>query len=199
MDFTCEITCINDFSQFLDIKFKFDHGKLTTDLYRKPTDANRYLEFTSSHPRHTFSSVVYSQGIRYRRIINDDELLSFRLNELENFFINSSYPQKMVNDILSRIKHLPRVLEYNTRESSADNMTPWTVTYGPGFEDAKVKSKELNESIRLSTSWKEESLSNTPVLKVISKRAPNLKDTLFKRKSIALSTCLLYTSPSPRD
>ena len=76
LDFTCEITAVNEYSQFLDIKFKFENGELTTDIFRKPTDANRYLEFSSNHPRHTFSSVVYSQGIRYQRIINNDSLLS---------------------------------------------------------------------------------------------------------------------------
>ena len=50
LDFTCEVSPINEYSQFLDIKFKFDNGVLTTDLFRKPTDANRYLEFSSRRP-----------------------------------------------------------------------------------------------------------------------------------------------------
>ena len=74
-------------------------------------------------------------------------------------------------------------------------MTSWTVTYGPGFNKAKALAKELNESIKLSSTWKEESESNTPLLKVVSKRAPNLKDTLFKRKSIALSSSDSATIP----
>ena len=196
LDFTCVLTPVNQYSQFLDINFKFSNGVLTTDIFRKPTDANRYLEFSSSHPRHTFRSVVYSQGIRYRRIINNDGLLSQRLDELQEFFTRSSYPRRLVTEVLSSIRQLPRVLEYNVPDpSSSANMTPWTVTYGPGFNRAKEVARGLNESIKLSDTWKEESEWNTPLLKVVAKRAPNLKDTLFKRKSIALSSSDSATIP----
>ena len=31
-----------------------------TDVYYKDTDAHRYLSFLSTHPPHTFKSVIYS-------------------------------------------------------------------------------------------------------------------------------------------
>ena len=86
LDLTVTVNPVTTFSQFLDIQFKLTNGKLTTDIYRKETDANRYLFFNSHHPRHVFRSVVFSQGMRYRRIINDDGLLRSRLNELKMFF-----------------------------------------------------------------------------------------------------------------
>ena len=65
-----------EYVNFLDIKFGFDmEGVLETDLYRKETDSNAYLEFSSGHPNHVFSSIVYSQGLRLRRIINNNERL----------------------------------------------------------------------------------------------------------------------------
>ena len=139
---------------------------------------------TAALSRHTFSSVVYSQGIRYRRIINNDSLLSKRLDGLENFFVRSSYPSKLVTDVISKFRQLPIVLEYNNSDSSKNSMimTPWSVTFGPGFHQTKIVAKNLNESIKLSDTWKKESPSQTPLLKVVSKRAPNLKDILFKRK-----------------
>ena len=57
LSFTFEIFEMDKFAQFLDISLKFDpteNFKLVTDVYRKPTDANRYLQFTSYHPRHVF-------------------------------------------------------------------------------------------------------------------------------------------------
>jgi hypothetical protein len=62
----------NSYVAFLDIKYCFDtNGKLQTDLHTKETDARNYLHFTSSHPAHVYSGIVFSQGLRLRRIIND--------------------------------------------------------------------------------------------------------------------------------
>ena len=54
LDFTLKIEKITEYTQFLDINYKFEDGCVHTDLYKKPTDANRYLNFYSGHPRHTF-------------------------------------------------------------------------------------------------------------------------------------------------
>ena len=97
---------------FLDIKFGFDKDShLKTDIYIKETDSRSFLDFNSCHPNHTFSSIVYSQAIRYRRIINDDNLLKTRLNELKFFFRLSNYPRKMINNIIDKVVNLPRVLD----------------------------------------------------------------------------------------
>ena len=112
LDLTYEITAINEFSQFLDIQYKFENGVLTTDLYRKPTDANRYLHFMSYHPRHVFRSIMSSQAQRYRRIINSDETYFKRLDELKSFFKASGYPADLIDEVIDSVKTRPRVLEY---------------------------------------------------------------------------------------
>ena len=63
LDITYEVKPIMDFTQFLDIQYRFEGNKVITDLFRKPMDANRYLEFSSFHPRYTFRSIVYSQAL----------------------------------------------------------------------------------------------------------------------------------------
>ena len=78
---------INQFAPFLDIQFCFDFdGNLQTDLYVKPTDARSYLNFKSAHPQHVFPGIVYSQCLRLRRIINDNDRLKLRLEELCSAF-----------------------------------------------------------------------------------------------------------------
>ena len=47
---------------FLDVKVKLNEGKISTDIYIKSMDKHQYLDFTSSHPNHTKSSIVYRQG-----------------------------------------------------------------------------------------------------------------------------------------
>ena len=74
----------NTFVPFLDIQFCFDDsGSLQTDLYVKPTDSRAYLNLGSAHPKHTFSGIVYSGCFRLRRIINNQERLEHRLQELK--------------------------------------------------------------------------------------------------------------------
>ena len=87
------------YTSFLDIRFMFDdNGDLQTDLFVKATDSRSYLYFGSTHPNHIYSSIIYSQCLRLRRIINDDQRLSNRIDELKEYFYNSNYPKKMVEN-----------------------------------------------------------------------------------------------------
>ena len=87
---------------FLDIRFCFDFdGNLQTDLYVKETDARSYLYFGSSHANHVFSGIVYSQCLRLRRIINNQERLTHQLTILKGCFLKCNYPFKMVNNIVN--------------------------------------------------------------------------------------------------
>ena len=187
LDLTVVVNPVSSFTQFLDFQFKFADGVLTTDIYRKETDANRYLSFNSFHPRHVFRSIVYSQGKRYRRLINDDAILSVRLNELKVFFVKSGYPDRFVSSILDEILCTPRSLEYNQANKEKDFITPWIVTYGPGFSESRSVAKEVNELLSLSDTWRDDNGSMKNVVKVVSRRAPNLQDILFRRKSLALT------------
>ena len=184
LGFTYEIKPVTEWSIFLDIRFKYSNGNLFTDINRKLTDAGRYLQFTSYHPRHTFSSIVFSQGLRFRRIINDDDLLDTRLNELREFFVFSSYDPKMVDQILSKVRATPRSLEYGVRDSATDEgLIYWPCTYGPGYEESKHKAMESN---RILSESHDPNISKFR-FKVVPRRAPNLKDLLFKRKAFSLN------------
>ncbi len=91
---------------FLDTQFTFDaNGDLQTDLYIKETDSRSYLFYGSSHPNHVFSSIVYSQCLRLRRIINNTDRLAIRIDELKTFFLVANYPHKMVENITSKVKN----------------------------------------------------------------------------------------------
>ena len=46
---------------FLDLHVKLSQGKLETDVHIKSTDRSQYLHYSSSRPRHTMRSTVYSQ------------------------------------------------------------------------------------------------------------------------------------------
>ena len=69
---------------FLDLKVKLNEGKISTDLYIKSTDRHQYLHFTSSHPNHTKRSIVYSQGLRIKKICFEKEDFLKHMREMKS-------------------------------------------------------------------------------------------------------------------
>ena len=53
---------------FLDVSVSIVDNKIETDLYCKPTDCHQFLHFNSAHPFHNKKSIVYSQGLRIKRL-----------------------------------------------------------------------------------------------------------------------------------
>ena len=109
---------------FLDMNIFIDRNEITTTLYRKPTDSRRYLNFMSCHPNHVFSGVVYSQGLRLRRIIKCDDDLRNELSSLKEDFLKSFYPEKMIDNIFEKVYKLNRIeLLKNKRQDDFSEQT----------------------------------------------------------------------------
>ena len=139
--------------------------KLTKDLFRKPTDASRYLEFSSFHPRHTFRSIVYSQALRYRRIVNDDYIL-----KLSWFIERLSYPVDIIKEVISDVRSKPRLLDYRSKNENPAVFTPWIITFGAGYRETKEKATEVNDTISNSCTWSNTSPAKIPTLQVVTRR-----------------------------
>ena len=117
------------------------------------------LEFSSYHPRHVFRAIVVSQALRYRRIINDDALLDVRLGELKQFFLWSTYPCDMIDEVFDTVRNQPRCLDYNVQQKTESVMTPWIVTYGPCHEELKRKVPTTSWKIHLHGKMKKRRMS----------------------------------------
>ena len=84
IDLDCFINFVNDFYpalqftweisetsvSFLDILVSINGNKLSTSVFYKPTDSHSYLLFSSHHPKHTKTSIPYSQ---FLRLCSEDE------------------------------------------------------------------------------------------------------------------------------
>ena len=150
-----EIENTGNFVSFLDVKFTFDtQGELQTDLHVKETDARSYLHFSSSHPNHIFSGIVYSQCLRLRRIINSTDRLKAQLDILKDAFLESGYPRRMVDNIAAKVLTMNRILERKTT-SATDEPTPAV-------------------PIRVISSFG----SDTDLVNVVQKYEPHLKRTM---------------------
>ena len=58
---------------YLDVMVSLEDGKLSTDVYHKPTDAHQYLNFRSCHPPHVKKGIPYGQALRLKRICDSED------------------------------------------------------------------------------------------------------------------------------
>ncbi|CAJ0959583.1 unnamed protein product [Ranitomeya imitator] len=54
---------------FLDTIIKLQYNEIETSLFQKPIDRPTYLKWDNFHPKHIKNAIVYSQAIRYNRIL----------------------------------------------------------------------------------------------------------------------------------
>ena len=76
---------------FLDVYVSTESQKVITSLYRKPTDARRYLNFKSYHPPHTFHGIVLSQMKRLSMINSERSNLVTDLDNIKQDFKYGRY------------------------------------------------------------------------------------------------------------
>ena len=58
---------------YLDAMIRRNEDRLSTAVYRKPTDTGRYLSFKSNHPQSAKHSVVNALFSRAYTIVSEDE------------------------------------------------------------------------------------------------------------------------------
>ena len=91
-DDKCE--CTNEKSiPFLDKLLTIKNGKISVDLYKKPTDRNQYLLTTSVHPPDCLKNIPYSLALR----ITEKEDRDYRHEELKKFLIERKYKPSLID------------------------------------------------------------------------------------------------------
>ena len=92
---------------FLDMKIHIGVDcKLSTTLYRKPTDCGALLHFHSDHLLKCKESIVFSQALRYNVLIADDTILQKELNSLTISLLARKYPFEIItHNIFKALLH----------------------------------------------------------------------------------------------
>lgn len=115
---------------FLDTYLKKrEDGKINVQPHVKKTDTKQYLCPTSCHPPHIYSSIVYSQTLRIRRICNNPLQLEKELKSLRGFFLNRNYQVATIETNMNKAKEKKR------KETTTDNrgITALVITYHPAL------------------------------------------------------------------
>ena len=93
---------------FLDMKIHIRADrKLSTTLFRKPTDFAALLHFHSNHSLKCKESIVFSQALRYHLLIADDNLLQKKLDSLTISLLTRKYPLDIIIHNISKVQSPP--------------------------------------------------------------------------------------------
>ena len=117
------------------------------------------------------------------------------LEELKMFFTNSSYPESILEEIISKVKSTSRSLEYRISHIDNKNLTPWVMTHGAAYNETRNKLHGLNETLSNSRTWNEEPQNNIPLFRMVTRRAANLKDILYRRRALTSGSSSKITEP----
>lgn len=172
---------------FLDTLVYIENNKLKTKLYKKPTDNKQYLHFDSDHPKHVKKSIPYAQALRYRRIIEDNDILKTELTKLKSNFTTRNYPEDLVNAAINKVINLDRneVIKYKTHESASWNSIPFVIRYNNVF----VADRNKNIYKLLTEAWSDllqatPELEGIPVPKIVFKKGGTIGNLLVNSTSI---------------
>ena len=88
---------------FLDIWIHRRNNKLVFLIYRKPTNNNRYLSFTSNHPIQVKRGVVISLVDRVLNLASP-EYISSELIFIKDILVGNGYPENMISQIIEKRK-----------------------------------------------------------------------------------------------
>ena len=170
---------------FLDVLVKIaEDRKIVTDLYSKSTDTHSYLNFKSSHPKHTKLNIPFNLASRIITIVNTEETREIRLKELREYLRTQHYPNSVIENGIQKAVEKGPICVLDSREqpnSKTDHtVIPFVTTYNPRNFDIFQLFKQVEPTLRSSEKMNK-ILSDKKIIN--SKRQPkNLKRILSSSK-----------------
>ena len=155
--------------------------------FSKPTDAKRYLNTKSFHPRSVFQSIPYSQMIRIMENNSKEDTRDEQVNELINHFENSGYNpgelQKLKQKAINRTSNAtPPTTDPNDDETTEDNNK--TLIF-PIYHFDKLQ--EFQSMVRDLQDDFQQLIGNTRVMFAI-KKGSSIGNTLVRNKALCESS-----------
>ena len=126
-----ELSLSSVFPANLFILIKRNENGIWMDLYHKPTDTQRCLPFTSSHPNHCKRNIPFCLA---RRICTIAENNAEKLKNLENLKSNLSkynYPDSLIKQGFQKTLSIPQKDLRKPKKSSNKNILPFDTTFNP--------------------------------------------------------------------
>ena len=166
---------------FLDTTVRIENGRISTDLFTKPTDKHIYVHSKSCHPRNVKKSIPYGLGLRLKRICSNEEDYKKHRNELKKQLRKRGYNGKFIEGQLKKADSLNRkdLLRYTNNNKEKSKRVPLVVTYSDLLPDIHKIVRERMEILHQSEEMKE-IFKEQPI--VAFRRDRNLSDILVHGK-----------------
>ena len=142
--FTCEVS--TESIDFLDMTIykgsrHLTEGKLDVKPFFKKTNKFQYLEYGSSHPRHTFKSVIKGELTRLLRACSDPSVYEEIQLKMSCIFRDRKYPSKVVREAIASVPFTSRqgLLNPNTVKECTYE-TFMVLPYTPDLDVPKLRT-----------------------------------------------------------
>ena len=175
IQFTLEFSDVQ--SPFLDILVNRGN-KIWMDLYRKPTDPERYVPFTSNHPFHCKINIPFTLARRICMIVENVEKRKLHLERLKENLSQQHYPEKIIENGIAKAEIIPQsdLRKSKPTKTLENNQIPFVTTYNPNNPAIFNTIKSTFENLQRSgvPGFKDSILLHS------RRQAPNLKRILTK-------------------
>ena len=116
---------------FLDILIKRDSNGIWMDLYHKPTDTQRCLPYSISHPKHCLKNIPFVMARRICPIVENNSLKNKHLRELKENFRTYGYPEKVVETGIQKTLKIPQTKLRQSKTIENNNNLTFISTFNP--------------------------------------------------------------------
>jgi len=167
---------------FLDTLCSIENGRIETDLYRKPTDRNKYLLLDSCHPESQVKNIPFSQFLRINRICSKVEWREAQYMKMKMLFLERKYPAGMIDSAMKRARAIPRekALEPSKAKTTTQRRPVLAVTWDPRFPSLQAINKKHWRSMKTSDQHLEKVFPEPPL--IAYKRQKNIRNFVIRAK-----------------
>ncbi|KFD61300.1 hypothetical protein M514_26548 [Trichuris suis] len=153
---------------FLDALVIRSKNRLKTTVYRKPTHSDRYLHFSSHHPRSVFTGII--RGMVDRALsICDAEFLEGELRHIKRTLSSNGCPNNLVSSVIRRMTNTPTVSRQ--KEYGPVMVLPYYTGIGELF---KRLGKTLGFTVYFKTSCSLRTFLRNDKIKVPADKRPGV-------------------------
>ena len=170
----------NECLEFLDLKIMIVNGQLETDLYIKPTNLQLYLDYTSNHPSHCKSGLVYGQALRVIERCSRAEYVEPHLEVLKEKLVERSYPSDLIKMQFNKakLKDRKKLIFQERKQKHGDKKVRLIFTHNEGNPPLH---KWVRESKQFFSTPKAKKIGQE--IQIAFKQPKNLKQLVTGQKS----------------
>jgi hypothetical protein len=136
---------------FLDMLIMRDDNKLTTKVYRKPTHTQRYIHWTSNHPKNILLGVLKGLIHRAHVLCDKKEDLCEELDLLSDVFVSNGYPQKLVKKTILKSWEIEmkKAIEKDQDNGKTESKEFFDVLHAPYIEGFSEKVQRCMKKLNI--------------------------------------------------